>query len=335
MLRAEDCICGTSTTGTGTLTLAACPVPPGGVDPFAAFTGQGLGTSQSAPMTYVIREFTDASFFTVKQEEKGIGSLTVGANIGATTLARTTPQTTATSCNTSTPTYSVGSPSAINIGTAANVLVFIGASASDIPVWSPYFDSVAGDAVGVGPVMASANRLGTVGGTVTNGVEGHTYFVWGCPMLVKRVWLRVATAYTGGTPVSNAFARIYAIASNGRPGKLLIDFGLVGTSNASLNATGNISSALASPGFMLLSGEYFLSFFATISGGTTGPAMSTFAGAAFFGPARLGLSAGSAICGATVTGGTQPAPDPANVTGYTPTAVATTAGIVGFSLASA
>ena len=43
-------------------------------------------------------------------------------------------------------------------------------------------------------------------------------------MAVKRIHTYVSAAYTGGT--SNLYARIYQVNSSGRPGKLLVDFGV-------------------------------------------------------------------------------------------------------------
>jgi hypothetical protein len=313
-LRAEDCICGTSSTGTGTLTLAACPAPPGGVDPFAVFSGLGLGTSQATPMTYCIREFTDNSLSIVKQEEKGIGALLLGANIGATTLARTTPQSTATGCNTSTPTYSQGAPSAINIGTGPNTLVFIGASAADIPAYSPYFETGIGDNVGCTGASTPGQNSAQ---PVVSGTDVYDLIDWRVPMLAKRAWVRVATAYSGGSPVSNAWCRLYAIGSNGRPGKLLYDFGLFGTGGTSLNSTGNVSTGAAGNGFMMLPGEYFVNFLPIFSGGSSGPLLFCYSATGKYTSGRLGLSAGSPIMGTTATGSAGGAgPDPANTTGY-------------------
>ena len=322
MIRAEDCISGTSTTGTGTLTLAACPTPPGGVDFYAAFQGHGLGTSQSSPVSYCIREYTDSSFITVKQEEKGIGALKLGANITATTLARTTPQSTATGCNTSTPTYSVGSPSAISIGAAANTLVFIGASAADIPAYLPYFETGISDAGGISGITTPGNNSAQA---MTSGLDIYDLIEWKVPMLAKRASIRVATAYSGGTPVSNAWVRLYAINPSGRPGKLLYDFGLLGTANASLNSTGVVSTGASGNGFMMLPGEYFVDFLGIWSGGTTPPLVFCYAASGKTTSGRLGMSSGSAIMGTTATGAAGGAgPDPANTTSYAGVTVTTT-----------
>jgi hypothetical protein len=197
--------------------------------------------------------------------------------------------------------------------------------------FSPYFDATAGDAIGVPPLMIAGNVMALAGVSLTSGTDYYRPFVWACPMLVRRAWMRVATAYTGGTPVSNAYARIYALGSNGRPGKLLIDFGLIGTANASLNSTGNVSTGLASPGFMMMPGEYFFDFLPIFSGGTTPPAVGSFAAANNFALGKMGIASGTPILNAMATGGSAPAPDPASLTGYTPTT--NVANSPGFTLA--
>src|SRR5258706_417112 len=109
MLRGENIICGTSTTGTGTLTLAATPVAPGGIDfdVLARATGIGFGNSAAVLVTYTIIEYTSATFAASKSTEKGIGTLTLGGSSGIAncTLARTTPQVTATNLNSQPATY--------------------------------------------------------------------------------------------------------------------------------------------------------------------------------------------------------------------------------------
>jgi hypothetical protein len=105
MLRADNVICGTSSTGTGTLTLAACPAPPGGLDfdKWLKATGLNFVSGNALLVSYTIIEYTDSAFTTVKQTEKGVGTLTLGASISAATLARTTVQSTVTGMDTSTP----------------------------------------------------------------------------------------------------------------------------------------------------------------------------------------------------------------------------------------
>jgi len=155
------------------------------------------------------------------------------------------------------------------------------------------------------------------GGNLVSGTDLYWVFDWRLPMLVKRASMRVNTAYSGGTPVSNAYFRIYAINSSGQPGKLLIDLGLLGTANVSLNtgAPTLIQTALAGTGFMLLPGEYFADFLPIFSGGVTAPQMSS--GPNLVTSGRLGHTATLIVNSQTsATGGSNPAPDPANVAGY-------------------
>ncbi len=312
MLRGENIVCGTSTTGTGTLTLAATPAPPGGVD-FNAWlkaTGIGFVSGNAILVSYTIIEYTDSTFATVKFLEKGIGTLTLGAALVNATLARTTVQTVS---NANADSYQVGgAASAITIGTAANVLVFVGASAADIPAWSPYFETGIGDNLGVAP-LGSSGAGGAASGTLVTLKDYYTLFEWRCPMLVKKASVRVSAAASGTT---NAYARIYAVNSSGRPGKLLIDFGVLGTGGSSLNSgTTTISSAVHSTGFYLIPGEYFFDFLPSFSTGSPtmlGPSAGV---ASSFG--RLGSSTLIPFGVTTATSGTAgTAPDPANTTSY-------------------
>ena len=319
MLRADSIICGTSSTGTGALTLAACPSPPGGIDPYAWLTATGFNFANGAavPISYTIIEYTDSTFATAKRFEKGIGTLTLGASLTASTLARTTVESTSASLDTTgSPTYSA--PSAVSIGTAANTLIFVGPSAADIPAWSPYYENTLGDNLGAQAVLVESSQAPGV--AVVSATDYYWPFEWRVPMLVKKASMRVWTPYSGGTPVSNAYARIYAINSSGRPGKLLIDFGLLGSAGTSLNAGSNISSAVHASGFLLLPGEYFFDFIAVLSGGTTPPKMQCPAVASYLGyliSGRLGQNAMLPQVSAQATSGTgTPAPDPANLTGY-------------------
>ncbi len=149
MLRGENIACGTSSTGTGTLTLAATPAAIGAVD-FDAWlkaTGIGFVSGNAVLVSYTIIEYTDSTFATPKFVENGIGTLTLGAALINATLARTTVQTVS---NANADSYLVGGgASAITIGTAANTLVFVGPSAADVPAWSPYYETSIGDNLGV------------------------------------------------------------------------------------------------------------------------------------------------------------------------------------------
>lgn len=316
MLRGENIVCGTSTTGTGTLTLAAVPSGVGGVD-FDAWlksTGIGFVSGNAILVSYTIIEYTSSSLAVAKFVEKGIGTLTLGAALVNATLARTTVQTVS---NANADTYQVGGgASAITIGTAANVLVFIGASASDVPAYGPYYETALGDALGVSPVQAI---LGTQGNTnLVTAKDYYMPFEWRMPMLAKKASVRVQSAYSTGSPVSDAYLRLYAVNSSGRPGKLLIDFGLLGSAGTSLNTGSvNISSAVHASGFYMTPGHYFMGFICTLSGGSTAPKLATSNSSVVFCPGFIGTTAIEPNATATATSGTAtPAPDPANTTGY-------------------
>lgn len=309
--------CGTTTAGTGTITLAAVPGSVGLVDPdaWAKATGIGFVNGNAILVPYIIKEFTDTTFSKPKNTEKGWGTLTLGAALVNATLARTTVQET---WSANADTFSVSAPSAITIGTAANVLVFIGPAASEIPYWSPYYETVLGDQLGVSPAWGVPPSTTF---QVNSGFDQYLPFEWRIPMLVKRASVRVATAYAGltGTPVSTVYARIYAIGTNGRPGKLLYDFGTFGTNP--LNTLGNISSGASGNGYFLTPGEYFFDLIGAYSGATgsiTNPAWkaanSTFPNGA---ASRLGTSTLISYTSTQASGGTSgAAPDPANTTSY-------------------
>lgn len=323
MLRADTIVCGTTTTGTGTLTLSATPVPPGGIDfdVWARSTGIGFGNSAAVFTSYTVIEYTDNTFASAKSFEKGVGTLTLGSSSGIAnaTLARTTVQDTGSSLNSQPATAVYSGPTAFSIGTAANTLVFIGPSASDLLAFNPYIESSGGP-----NAIAAAYPLGiptnvTAGTALVSGTDYYVPFIWPMPMLVKRAYVSVALAYSGGTPVSNSYGRIYQINSAGRPGKLLYDFGLMGSTGVSLNSAVVISSGASGNGFLLLPGEYIFDFLPSFSGGTTPPKLTIPSGGGMYlNAGKFGSNFGLLSCNqAAATGGTTgTAPDPANLTGY-------------------
>lgn len=257
MIKGDNIVCGTSSTGTGTLVLAATPVPPGGVDFDVFARAAGFGNSAAVLVSYTIIEYTDNTFAKAHQTEKGIGTLTLGASSGITnaSLARTTIQTTATSLDSQPATQNIAPGTGISISASANTLVFIAPSAMDVPAFEPYIQTTIGQAnLGAMP-MNSLGVSGTLGVAISSTVQCFVPFVWAVPMLAKRMTINVSTA--AGTGNSNAWGRLYAIGTDGRPGKLLYDFGLFGTANSSLNATGIIQTGAAGSGFFMTPGEYY------------------------------------------------------------------------------
>jgi hypothetical protein len=316
MLRGDSIVCGTTTTGTGILTLAATPAAVGGIDfdVFARATGIGFGNSAAIIVSYTIVEYTSSTPTVAKGTEKGVGVLTLGGSSGIAncTLARTTLQTTATSLNSQPATQNIAPATAYSIGTAANTLIFIGASADEIPAFSPYVGSV-GDNLGACPMHATAPGSS---GTITSGTIQWVNIVWAVPMLAKRMTVYPATAYSGGSPVSNADGRLYDIGTDGRPGKLLYDFGLFGSAGTSLNSSSvPVSTGAAGNGYFMAPGDYWVAFLPVVSGGSSGPTMETIEG--YVKPGRASTNYMVPYPAFTSTGGAiGAAPDPAVLTGW-------------------
>lgn len=324
MLRGDNIICGTTTTGTGTLTLAAPPGPPGGIDfdVFARATGIGFGNSAAILVSYTIIEYTDATFATAKSHEKGVGTLTLGGSAGIAncTLARTTKQTSATSLNSQPATQNIAPGTGISIGTAANTLVFIGASVPDLLAsFGPYpYDP---NSSGIAP-------LGMSGGLQTNtlvtGNVMYAPFYWHMPMLVKTILAGLNTTYTGGT--SSCYGAIYAPSTAGSPGKLLIDFGALGPANPlSQGNFSTLKSASHANGYYLTPGVYWAAIFTVFSGGSGSPTLAGCVGASGvaypnLGAWLMGVSAANAfgvpLTWASAAATANPAPNPAGLTSF-------------------
>lgn len=337
-LRGDFLVCGTSTTGAGTLTLAATPAPPGGVDfdVFARATGIGFGNSAAILVSYTIIEYTSSAFTTAKAHEKGIGTLTLGgsAGIANATLARTTLQSSATSLNSQPATQNIVPGAGISIGTAANTLVFIGASAADVLAIQPYInaaDNPDGANVGALPLNAGV----TVNGfNVTNNFDYYIPFIWPRTTLVKRASIYVFANYTGQN--SNAYGRLYDITSAGKPGKLLYDFGNFGTLNSGLATTGIVSTGASGNGFLLTPGEYYMDIaFIWTAGGSGTPAIFS-SGTAQGGLVQTGIMGTTLLrsvgCGQAIAANAV-APDPAELTSW-PSGLQSGNGIPLFSLSA-
>lgn len=335
MLAGGNVACGTSTTGTGTLTCAAVPTAVGAVDLYTWLTALGFSSGKvlNAPLTII--EYTDSTFTKPSQQESGIYTVTLGASLAATTIARTTIMS---SEIVGTPSYDATSaPAAINIGTAANVLIFPSANEWAVPAFSPYYDETVGTTFGITTLpslWAYAPNVNFLLSTDGSGTDWYGKFALVRPVFAKVMRAYVNAAYSGttGTPISAAYGRIYQIGTDGKPGRLLVDFGSFGTNP--LNATGVIS-ATASTGVLLMPGEYWTDFFATFSG----------AGGTVVNPkiyaqnngliTAWNLSAASGRPCQIATGGSSSASDPANVTGWAESAVNTNQGAPFLGIAKA
>ena len=275
----------------------------------------GFANNSANIVSYTIIEYTDSSFATAKSHEKGFGILTLGSSTGIAncTLARTTKQSSATSLNSQPATQNFLPGTGITIGTAANTLVFIGPSVMDIPAFVPYYDSTIANSVPPVGTMNATTGQAFIGGS---GSHGYNVFDWRIPMLVKRCRMANWSASTGTT---NLYAALYSIGTNGRPDRLLIDFGVMGTAGASLNtAFSGLSSAVHSTGFFLMPGEYYFNFRFTIVGGTFGSIESFASSGVPIMSGRMGAHGAFPVpYSYSDTSGTMtPAPDPAYVTGW-------------------
>jgi hypothetical protein len=303
-MRGENIICGTTSSGTGSLTLAPTPAGLGAIDPYVAFSGMGFGTS--VPVPYVINEYTDSTWATLKQQEGGYGPINLGASISACTLVRTTI------FNTNVPgsgSYLFNSPSPINVGTPANVQIIIGPTAATTLAPTPWIDTLDGDGLGLTPRVSGTNTGN--GPALVSGTAQWFRASIEAPIVCKRLAFRVTTAYTGGT--SNMYARIYAAASFGTAGKLLCDYGVIGTANSSLGSAVAIKSAVpANPPF-LCPQAYWFEIVAVFSGGSGSPALR---GGAYSFDGGSATSGGANVTYATSTSEGAVPNDPATFTGY-------------------
>jgi hypothetical protein len=272
MHRGEGIVCGTTTTGTGTLTLAATPVPPGGVDFDVWARACGYGDSAAFMVEYTIIEYTDTAFTTSVQMESGVGTLTLGASTGIAncTLARTTKEHTATGLNTPPAAPDVTSPAGINIGTAANTLVMTTprprSALGALPYTSAGSTTFSRDGAGIMNLTTT-----NVGANLapSNQMIYYIPLVVPCRTTVSRARVRVTGAYTGQN--NNVYAALYLMANTGHPGKLLVDFGVLGTANASFgNNNTIIGSAILATEMMLDPGFYIAAIHAIWTAGGTG-----------------------------------------------------------------
>lgn len=318
MLRFDQCVCGTTTTGTGTLTLAATPGPPGGIDPDVWARAVGFGNSVAVLIDYTIVEYTDATFATAKSAESGIGTLTLGGSSGVAncTLARTTIFYSATNLN-SQPATATSYGTAISIGTAANVLVMI---SPQVNLMGPAISYSA-----AGATTLSRDGLGCISGAFVSSsaaltlISSRLYFypyLLLTPLNVSKARVRVGGggSYTGQN--NNVYAALYDINTSGMPGKLLADFGVLGTANQSLATAGSIiASAALGTSLRLMPGMYYMAAQAIWTAGGTGtPAVSgtTTVGSSSAITAQLmGTAGGAGITCFYLTGGTPAFADPA------------------------
>jgi hypothetical protein len=312
-----DVLCGTSTTGTGPFTLAALPAAIGAIDPYAWATATGLNfvNGNTLLVEGQIIEFTDSTFTKPKFIAEGVLTLTLGASLTASTITATTVQSVP---NPNSNTYTVPG-SMFTVGTAANVLILLKGNSFSSPHFLPYFET-SGDNLGAGPAGAFNSSAGAL--AMTSGSDYYIPFEWRVPMLVKKLSVRVRTAYSGstGSPVSTLYGRIYAMTTGARPGRLLIDFGTFGTNPLNTGST-NISTSVHASGYFLPAGEYFMDLIMAFSGATGTVVTPVLQGMSQVGSllnsGRFGAASFAFNTHAVASSGTSgSAPNPANVTSY-------------------
>lgn len=262
---ADQALCGTTTAGTGALTLAAPPAAINGADPYAAFSGMGLGTTTGFLVPASIVEYTDSTLQHELQSESGLYTLKFGANLAASTLARTLIFQTVTSMNSQPATVNgpTGSaPTAITIGTAANVVVYFGPVAwLARQSFSSYVTASGSDGLGVCPTQFTqangTNAAYTSGTVVYQRVEIAT------SMWIKSVSLWMVTAF-GGTSCTLSCA-LYEVGSDGNPGKKLLNF----ANNTTIPT--NANTLAATTALWVPAGTYYLGILYVGVGQTTAP----------------------------------------------------------------
>jgi hypothetical protein len=313
-LRFDQAACGTSSTGAGALTLAAAPTALACADPYAIWSGAGYGTSQGVPIPYSIVEYTNSSLTTPKQSESGMGVLTFGASLAACSLARTLVLQKATSMDSppATVTGATSGPTAISIGTAANVVIYFGPESWQ---FAEVLTAVALSGITSADNLGVINRSTNTGAVMTmsnSGVVHYCAIELDFSILTKSVTLRCGASgnYTGGS--NSLAAALYEIdPATGLPGKLVLDFGTV---SGFFNTANTNSTFTAAAAVFVQAGHYILALLPIYSGGSGFPNAR---GSVVTTSSPFGTASGVALGGAlhTITVAGQSAfTDPATLT---------------------
>lgn len=288
MIGGNNIACGISSTGTGTLSLAACPASFGAVDPDVwARNALNLGNSATVRVRYEVIEFTDSTFASPKQTESGIGVLTLGAAAGVAncTLSRDYVLEKATNLDVQPAAISLGeagntsglpSASVMIIGTAANCLVMFSNDIRDaIGAMPANYWGVSPD-TGYSGIAPLSTAPGYSGFSPSNGVA---YF---CPIwmpqtaIIKTVKFKFYSSVSSPTSSSvqaklfDVFGRNAQGYAMGMPGKIITDFGGIGNGYDATNPAGTngIYSITGASQALIRSGFYFLGIVVSWAGGT-------------------------------------------------------------------
>lgn len=265
-MRADFLTGSSSTGGTGALTLQDVTGLPGFENFFA-------GTRL---VEYTVLEFTSSAQTVLKQAECGIGSFVNSTKV----LTRTTIEQSWDGTNLF-PNWSAGTaPSAITFGsTAANIQVICAPVAASAWLQWPY-TSTLGDNIGVCQVGVSAVATDIVA------VANQTAYYIPCIFPARqaqftKMSVRIgATGYVGGS--SSIIGALYEIASNGRPGKKLVDWPVTfGALAANTTLTSAAATAFPNPG------PCYAAVLTAFSGGAGVPQLAALSP---IGPSPLGMT---------------------------------------------
>lgn len=195
MISGDSIVCGISAATSTTLTLSATPTPPGGADLDVWAAAQGVGLSGSISVVYNFAEFTDATFTTIKSEDRVTGTLTRGASAGIAncTLTRGNTISSTTSMNAQPATVAYAPATGFTVGTAANCLVYLGGGASDkSPTDFHLADNVYDKIPGGRNDALGGYSLGTF--TVNSNYMWAFPFIWRGGRTIKKASIYAVTA---------------------------------------------------------------------------------------------------------------------------------------------
>lgn len=275
MLRGNNILCGTSTTGTGTLTLAAGPSAVTGVDLDTwARTQIGLSSSATLLVSYTIFNCADSTYNigTATGVEYGKGVLTLGASAGIVncTLARSYPlevQTLGAS-----PAITQGSmasrvatASMLSVGTYA--IVMLSVEARDVMATVPAVESTLAT---LGSVPRNMCLTGS-GPNFSYPQSGRIIYI--AVEIDKSDIIKSASVLcttTAGTPnsIEMALYQVGSASDPARPGKKIVNFGS-STSNPWVN--GSVITLTSTQAVFVPAGWYYLAVLAVYTG--TSPLM--------------------------------------------------------------
>jgi hypothetical protein len=251
------------------------------IDPVTAY-----GTTGAYIWRYTIIEYTDTTYAVPMQFESGNGLLTLASSVGSATLSR---NVVTLGVFGSTPSYSQGPQTPMNIGKVANTLVFYGPTAADLRDGMTFFATsgiTQADFLGIAPLqgsLAGGTNI-TLTGSTSAGTAIYQRVCIEVGGLIGTITMRCVTGFTAGTN-SQMLGSFY----DTNPSTI------IGTRIAQLNpsATGSIGNAanvqLTAPTpFFCSPGTYILGMLPIAGSGASGTA--TLRAATSIAPSPFGTS---------------------------------------------